>query len=86
MCWRKILILIDFRLLREGEPLFPAEFWLYIQAVASVDGTFATFTGDQLGTLFASRVLARYKESRKPLGRLLRLVHANSLTTAFQIN
>ncbi|KAI9569508.1 hypothetical protein HD554DRAFT_2321846 [Boletus coccyginus] len=34
------------------------------------DGSFKTFTGDQLGTLFASRVLARYKESGKPLNKL----------------
>ncbi|KAH0830438.1 hypothetical protein J3R83DRAFT_1833 [Lanmaoa asiatica] len=37
-------------------------------AERSTDGSFTTFTGDQLGTLFASRVLARYKESGKPLG------------------
>ncbi|KAG6379074.1 hypothetical protein JVT61DRAFT_11510 [Boletus reticuloceps] len=34
------------------------------------DGSFTIFTGDQLGTLFASRVLARYKESGKPLDKL----------------
>jgi len=34
------------------------------------DGSFTTFTGDQLGTLFASRVLARYKKSGKPLDKL----------------
>jgi len=34
------------------------------------DGNFTTFTGDQLGTLFASRVLERYKECGKPLNKL----------------
>ncbi|KAF8136146.1 hypothetical protein EV363DRAFT_1542317, partial [Boletus edulis] len=34
------------------------------------DGSFTIFTGDQLGTLFASRVLARYKESGKALDKL----------------
>jgi hypothetical protein len=33
-----------------------------------VDGTWVTFTGDQLGTLFAGRILAQYKASGKPLG------------------
>lgn len=28
-----------------------------------------TFTGDQLGALFAGRILAQYKASGKPLGR-----------------
>ncbi|TCD63890.1 Phosphoglucomutase-3 [Steccherinum ochraceum] len=34
------------------------------------DGTWVTFTGDQLGTLFASAVLAKYKASGKPLNKL----------------
>ena len=28
-----------------------------------------TFTGDQLGAIFAGRILAQYKASGKPLGR-----------------
>jgi hypothetical protein len=32
------------------------------------DGTWFTFTGDQLGTIFASRALETYKASGKPLG------------------
>ncbi|KAH7927714.1 hypothetical protein BV22DRAFT_1103519 [Leucogyrophana mollusca] len=34
------------------------------------DGTWTTFTGDQLGTLFASRVLETYKATGKPLNKL----------------
>ncbi|KAI0320187.1 hypothetical protein OF83DRAFT_1081771 [Amylostereum chailletii] len=34
------------------------------------DGTWINFTGDQLGTLFAGRVLDEYKASGQPLGRL----------------
>jgi hypothetical protein len=34
-----------------------------------VDGTWVTFTGDQLGAIFAGRILAQYKASGKPLGR-----------------
>ncbi|KAH9951484.1 hypothetical protein B0H21DRAFT_719155 [Amylocystis lapponica] len=34
------------------------------------DGSFIAFTGDQLGTLFASAVLEQYKASGKPLHRL----------------
>jgi len=34
-----------------------------------IDGTWITFTGDQLGALFAGRTLELYKASGKPLGR-----------------
>jgi len=34
------------------------------------DGTWVTFTGDQLGTLFASAVLDKYKAVNKPLDKL----------------
>ncbi|VDB85543.1 unnamed protein product [Peniophora sp. CBMAI 1063] len=34
------------------------------------DGTWVTFTGDQLGTLFGARVFETYKASGKPLDRL----------------
>ncbi|KAH8102870.1 hypothetical protein BXZ70DRAFT_1057060, partial [Cristinia sonorae] len=34
------------------------------------DGTWVTFTGDQLGALFASAVLARYKASGRPISKL----------------
>jgi phosphoglucomutase len=34
-----------------------------------IDGTWITFTGDQLGALFAGRILELYKASGKPLGR-----------------
>ncbi|EIW85345.1 hypothetical protein CONPUDRAFT_162554 [Coniophora puteana RWD-64-598 SS2] len=34
------------------------------------DGTWKVFTGDQLGTLFACKVLATYKASGKPLDKL----------------
>ncbi|KAF9228602.1 Phosphoglucomutase, first 3 domain-containing protein [Gyrodon lividus] len=39
-------------------------------AERGTDGVFKTFTGDQLGTLFASRVLETYKTSGKPLDKL----------------
>ncbi|KAG9318307.1 hypothetical protein JVU11DRAFT_391 [Chiua virens] len=39
-------------------------------AERQIDGDFTTFTGDQLGTLFATRILARYKRSGKPLDQL----------------
>ncbi|KAI0300255.1 hypothetical protein BC826DRAFT_992311 [Russula brevipes] len=34
-----------------------------------VDGTWIMFTGNQLGTLFAARILEQYKASGKPLGK-----------------
>lgn len=34
-----------------------------------VDGTWVMFTGNQLGTLFAARILEQYKASGKPLGK-----------------
>lgn len=34
-----------------------------------IDGTWITFTGDQLGALFAGRILELHKESGKPLGK-----------------
>ncbi|THH31766.1 hypothetical protein EUX98_g2427 [Antrodiella citrinella] len=34
------------------------------------DGTWVTFTGDQLGALFASAVLAQYQAAGKPIGKL----------------
>jgi phosphomannomutase len=39
----------------------------------SADGTWYTFTGDQLGALFAAQVLKQYKESGKPIGMGFRL-------------
>lgn len=34
-----------------------------------IDGTWVMFTGDQLGALFAGRIIEQYKASGKPLGR-----------------
>jgi phosphomannomutase len=39
-------------------------------AERKVDGTWVTFTGDQLGAIFAGRILAQYKASGKPLEKL----------------
>jgi hypothetical protein len=39
--------------------------------VNRADGSWTTFTGDQLGSLFAARILMQYKMSGKPLGRSL---------------
>lgn len=39
-------------------------------AERGADGDWNIFTGDQLGSLFASRVLQAYKQSGKPLGKL----------------
>lgn len=36
-----------------------------------VDGAWTIFTGDQLGSIFAARILEQYKTSGKPLGRSL---------------
>lgn len=40
--------------------------WIFVNRL---DGTWVVFTGDQLGALFAGRILAQYKASGKPLGR-----------------
>ena len=34
-----------------------------------IDGAWITFTGDQLGALFAARILELFKASGKPIGR-----------------
>ncbi|KAI0284001.1 hypothetical protein BGY98DRAFT_949931 [Russula aff. rugulosa BPL654] len=39
-------------------------------AERKLDGTWVAFTGDQLGALFAGRILAQYKASGKPLEKL----------------
>lgn len=39
-------------------------------AAENCDGKWVTFTGDQLGTLFAYHVFEAYKASNKPLGKL----------------
>ncbi|KAG2115516.1 hypothetical protein DEU56DRAFT_932718 [Suillus clintonianus] len=39
-------------------------------AAENCDGKWLTFTGDQLGTLFAYRVFETYKASGKPIGKL----------------
>jgi phosphomannomutase len=36
----------------------------------SSDGTWRVFTGDQLGSLFASHILETYKSTKKPLNKL----------------
>jgi phosphomannomutase len=47
----------------------------------SLDGQWTIFTGDQLGALFASHVLAQYKASGKPFGARDRLYQqARALT------
>lgn len=48
--------------------------------VSRSDGKWITFTGDQLGALFASAVLQRYKGSGKPLGVYPCFVTVNILT------
>lgn len=44
---------------------FNQPLWMLTQSMCS--GEWVTFTGDQLGTLFAARALDIYKSSNKPL-------------------
>lgn len=53
---------------KEGTSNFPASAHSLTPPSRSPDGKWITFTGDQLGTLFASAVLEKYKASGKPLG------------------
>ncbi|KAN0123437.1 hypothetical protein V8E52_002769 [Russula decolorans] len=47
-------------------------------AERKLDGTWVVFTGDQLGALFAGRILAQYKASGKPLEKLSMVASAVS--------
>lgn len=70
MSWLRIQIRTDSRLLSEGGPFtMPVESSTgYSFSSSSTQWT--VFTGDQLGVLFANRVLEAHKDSEKPLARL----------------
>jgi hypothetical protein len=72
MCWPKIQILIGSPPRREGAKtsLFPFYFCPLKIFTSSKTGEWTLFTGDQLGSLFASRVLHTYKASGKPVANL----------------
>jgi len=72
MCWPKIQIPIGLPLRREGSKifLFSCFFFSSRNFTSSKTGDWTLFTGDQLGSLFANRVLHAYKASGKPVEKL----------------
>ena len=73
----KIQTRIDSLPLRKG--MFISTLFTFSHVLCSPDGKWIQFTGDQLGTLFASACLDKYRASGKPLGK--RLTHSGGRCT-----
>jgi hypothetical protein len=68
MYWHKIQIVIDLSLRKEGKTLQTN--CLYNTHLSRPTGNWTVFTGDQLGSLFADRILESYKSSGRPMENL----------------
>ena len=68
MYWHKIQTVIDLSLRKESKTLRAN--CLGNTHLSRPTGNWIIFTGDQLGSLFADRILESYKSSGRPMGNL----------------